>query len=56
MSTLANIGILVPGLLAGFGLASLIVRRINEAVFRYAAIGVIIAGSLMLLGREAASL
>ena len=56
LSTLANIGILVPGLLAGFGLASLIVKRINEPVFRYAAIGVIIAGSLMLLGREAASL
>ena len=55
-STLANIGILVPGILAGVGLASLIVRRINERVFRYAAIGVIIAGSLMLLGREAVRL
>ena len=55
-STLANIGILVPGLLAGVGLASWIVRRINERVFRYAAIGVIIAGSLMLLGREAVGL
>lgn len=56
MSTLANIGVLVPGLLAGVGLASLIVRHINERAFRYAAIGVIIAGSLMLLGREAVAL
>ena len=52
LETLANVGLLVPGLLAGFGLANLIVGRINERVFRYAAIAVIIAGSLMLLGRE----
>ena len=50
--TLVNAGMLVPGLLAGVGLASLIVNRINESVFRYAAIAVIIAGSLVLLGRE----
>ena len=52
LDTLANAGLLVPGLLAGLGLANLIVNRINEGVFRYAAIAVIIAGSLMLLGRE----
>jgi len=52
LDTLANAGLLVPGLLAGLGLASLIVNRINESVFRYAAIAVIIAGSLVLLGRE----
>ncbi len=51
-NTLANAGLLVPGLLAGLGLANLIVNRINESVFRYAAIAVIIAGSLVLLGRE----
>ena len=50
--TLANAGLLVPGLLAGLVLAKLIVNRINEGVFRYAAIAVIIAGSLVLLGRE----
>jgi len=52
LDTLANAGRLLPGLLAGLGLANLIVSRINEGVFRYAAIAVIIAGSLMLLGRE----
>ena len=56
VDTLANIGILVPGLLAGFGLATLIVKRINERVFRYAAIGVIITGSTVLLVREIAPL
>ncbi len=54
--TLANAGLLVPGLLAGLVLASLIVNRINESVFRYAAIAVIIAGSLVLLGREVSRL
>jgi uncharacterized protein len=50
--TLANVGLLVPGLLAGFGLASVIVSRINERMFRYAALAVIITGSVVLLGRE----
>jgi uncharacterized membrane protein YfcA len=53
LDTLANIGLLVPALLLGFGLASLIVPRINEGVFRYVAVAVIIMGSLMLLVREA---
>lgn len=52
LNIMANAGLLVPGLLAGFGLANLIVRRINEGVFRYVAIAVIITGSLVLLGRE----
>ena len=56
LDTLANAGLLVPGLLAGLGLAHLIVNRMNEGVFRYAAIAVIIAGSLVLLGREVARL
>ena len=51
-ATLANVGLLAPGLLAGFGLASLIVSRINESMFRYAALAVIITGSVVLLGRE----
>ena len=50
--TLVNAGLLVPAVLAGLVLASLIVNRINEGVFRYAAIVVIIVGSLVLLGRE----
>jgi len=50
--TLVNIGLLTPALLAGFGLATLIVKRINERVFRYAAIAVIITGGVVLLMRE----
>ena len=56
LDALANVGLLLPGLLAGLVLANLIVNRINEGAFRYAAIAVIIAGSLMLLGREVARL
>jgi hypothetical protein len=50
--TLLNIGLLVPALLAGFGLATLIVKRINERAFRYVAIAVIITGGAVLLLRE----
>ena len=50
--TLFNIGILVPSLAVGFGIGALLARRMNEAVFRYAAIGVIITGSTVLLGQE----
>jgi uncharacterized membrane protein YfcA len=42
----------VPVLL-GFGLATILVRRMNEALFRRAVIAVIIATSLVTLGREA---
>jgi uncharacterized membrane protein YfcA len=45
----------VPVLL-GFGLATILVRRMNEALFRRAVIAVIIATSLVTLGREAARL
>ena len=54
--TIANIGILVPGLVLGFGLATLLVRQMNEKLFRYAATGVIIVSSLVILGREVARL
>lgn len=50
--TLVNISLLIPALAVGFGLGALLVRRMNESVFRYAAIGVIITGSLVLLGQE----
>ncbi|MFQ6026035.1 MAG: sulfite exporter TauE/SafE family protein [Dehalococcoidia bacterium] len=50
--TLINIGLLVPALAVGFGLATRLVRRINESVFRYVAIAVIITGSVALLVRE----
>ena len=51
-NTLASIGFLAPGALVGFVVAFWLVRHMNEAVFRYVAIGVIILGSLVLLGRE----
>ncbi|NQW24425.1 MAG: sulfite exporter TauE/SafE family protein [SAR202 cluster bacterium] len=48
--TLANIGVMIPGLIIGFGLASILVNRINDRIFRYAVIAVIvIAGSVMLV-------
>ena len=50
--TLLNIAMLIPAIVVGFGLGALLVRRMNEGVFRYAAIGVIITGSLVLLGQE----
>lgn len=50
--TLLNIGVLIPGLVAGLGLASLIARRINQRIFRYAVAAVVISGSVMLLSRE----
>ncbi len=50
--TLVNIALLVPSLLVGFGAGALLARRMNTAVFRYVAIGVIITGSVVLLGQE----
>lgn len=48
--TLANIGVMIPGLIIGFGLAAILVNRINDRIFRYAVIAVIvIAGSVMLV-------
>lgn len=52
--TLANIGLLIPSLAVGFGVGAILARRMKETVFRYAAIGVIITGSLVLLGQEVA--
>ncbi len=54
--TMTNIGLLLPALLLGLAASSLLLRRMNEAVFRYAAIAVSAAGSLMLLARELARL
>ena len=42
--------------LLGFGLATLLVGRMNEQMFRRSALAVIIATSLMVLGREALEL
>ena len=54
--TMANIGMLIPSLLLGFGLATLLVRRMDARFFRYAAVTVIIVGGTVLLGREIARL
>ena len=54
--TIANIGLLTPALVLGFGVATLIVGRINERGFRYIAATVIVVGGLVLLGREIARL
>ena len=50
--TMANVGMMIPSVVAGFGLATLLVRRINQRVFRYAVTAVIIGGSAVLLGQE----
>jgi uncharacterized membrane protein YfcA len=52
VETAGNIGLLLPALLAGLAAASLLVRRMDEALFRHVAIGVSAGGSLMLLARE----
>ena len=52
--TVANIGVLIPGLVAGLVVASFLVHRIDQRVFRYAVVVLVIAGSLSLLGRELA--
>ena len=51
-NTLANIGVLLPGLIVGFAISGLIVSRLNERIFRYVVIGVIMVGGSVLLGRE----
>ncbi len=51
--SLVNIAMVTPALLVGFGAGAYLARRMNTAVFRYVAIGVIITGSLVLLGQEA---
>ena len=50
--TLVNIALLIPSLIVGFGIGAVLARRMNTAVFRYVAIGVIIMGSVVLLGQE----
>ena len=50
--TLANLGILTPGVLIGFGIAGLLVGRLNERMFRYVVIVLVVLGGGMLLARE----
>jgi uncharacterized membrane protein YfcA len=50
--TLVNIALLTPSLAVGFGAGAFLARRMNTSVFRYVAIGVIVTGSVVLLGQE----
>ena len=50
--TLISMGLLLPGLLLGFGIATLLVGRMNERAFRYVVIALVVLGGGMLLGRE----
>ena len=50
--TLSNIGLLIPGLVIGFFLARLVVDLINERIFRYVVVAVIIVAGSATLIRE----
>ena len=50
--TLGNIGVMIPGLLIGFGLSAVLVNRINERIFRYAVVVVILVAGGVMLTRE----
>ena len=50
--TLANVGAMIPGLVIGFGLASVLVTRINDRIFRYAVVAVIVVAGGVTLTRE----
>ena len=50
--TLVNAGLLLPGLLAGFGIARLLVGRLNQQAFRRAVIVVVLLAGCLLLARE----
>ena len=52
--TLAAVGLLTPGALLGFGLAGLLVGRLNERTFRYVVVALVVLGGTMLLLRELA--
>ncbi len=49
---LTTVGLTVPGVLVGFGLAGLLVGRLNEKAFRYVVVALVVLGGSMLLGRE----
>ena len=52
--TLANVAVLAPGLIAGFGLGAFLATRMDQQAFRRLAMAVIIVGSFVLLAREVA--
>ena len=52
--TSANVAVLAPGLVAGFGLGAFLAPRLDQKAFRRLALAVIIGGSSVLLVREVA--
>ena len=56
IKSVINTALLIPGLIAGFLVANLIVNKINADTFRYVAIGLILIGGSVLLLREILSL
>ena len=50
--TIANIGVLIPGLLIGFFVARTLVTWINERIFRYVVVAVIVVAGSVTLIRE----
>ena len=50
--TVTMVGLLLPALLVGFGVAGLLVGRLNEQAFRYTVIALIVVGGSILLVRE----
>ena len=50
--TAVTVGLTLPAILVGFGLAALLVNRLNEKVFRYVVVVLVIFGGSVLLARE----
>ena len=50
--TLINAGLLLPGLLAGFVIANLLVGRLDQQAFRRVVTVLVVLAGCMLLGRE----
>ncbi len=50
--TLANIGVMIPGMIIGFGVAGVVVNHINDRIFRHAMIAVIVVAGSATLARE----
>jgi uncharacterized membrane protein YfcA len=50
--TLANIGVMIPGMIIGFGVAGVVVNHINDRIFRHAMIAVIVVAGSATLAKE----
>ena len=48
--------IVIAPVLVGFGIAAMVVRRMNERIFRHAVVGFIMVTSVMVLAREVSSI